>query len=137
MYHRLTHDRFPRAFMGLTESMLLEAAQRRKLVVALSQKERIGNAESKQAEKIYTICDQEPEFDFKYPEQDLEVQKQVVSSHVSSLRLLLRLIWFTPNANEKGCENLKALVDFFKKYPGLRKFVGRVLEHSCNLAPAQ
>jgi len=106
--------------------MLLEAAQRKHLVerVALSPKERIGNAESKQAEKIYTICDQEPEFDFTYPEQDFEVEKKIVSSHVSSLRLLLRLIWFTPNANEKGCENLKALVDFFKKYPGLRKWTG-------------
>ena len=125
--------------MGITESMLLEAAQRKNRAVALSQKERIGNAESKQAEKIYTICDQEPEFDFTYPElkQDFEVEKKIVSSHVSSLRLLLRLIWFTPNASEKGCGNLKALVDFFKKYPGLRKFVGRVLEHSCNLAPAQ
>ena len=126
--------------MGLTESMLLEAAQRKKLAVELWQKARIGNAESKQPEKIYTICDQEPEFDFTYPEQyeeDFEMEKKIVSSHVSSLRLLLRLIWFAPNANEKGCENLKALLDFFKKYPGLRKFVGRVAEHSCNLAPAQ
>ena len=122
--------------MGLTESMLLEATQRQNRAVALPRKKCTGNAESKQAEKIYTICDQEPEFDFKYPEQDLEVQKKVVSSHVSSLRLLLRLIWFTPNANEKGCENLKALLDFFKKYPGLRKFVGRVAEHACNLVPA-